>query len=117
MSIINLTAYVARGNIDLLAIRSNGQKIPDNTVIRAKLVIVDGELNYCLDTDEATDPISFIDDNTTIRLQLGFASFAQALLGKTLPAKLILYDTATPQGLAWWGNEYQVTFEAWDDCA
>lgn len=115
---LQLTAYVGRANSDKLLLRVNNESILPFAVVKAEFVLLDPETHtqYCLSTANPADPIKMIDEDTTIKMQLGLVSFANDVINKTLPAHLVIYDQDAPQGLAWWGTTYQVTFIPWAVC-
>lgn len=109
---IDIDAYIGRGNSRRIQLLEGGALVDPNIVTRV-VIHFDGT---CLDTDEPTDPISLINDETEIELKLGLCAFAAP---GTITGNMTVFTTTGPtEGLAWPENErIAVTFHEWSACA
>jgi hypothetical protein len=102
-----LRAWVGRANRQRLQLLQDGVAVADGAVTRAVLKFGD----YCLDTDEAGDPIELVDDATVVELQLGLVS---GIAPMTATGRLTVYDNVHTQGIAW--QEVLIDIGTWAVC-
>jgi hypothetical protein len=104
------TVYIGRANVIQRVLQAAAVDLaaPERTAItRVQARFGD----YCLDTDEATDPIAY--DSTTggVSMQIGLVT--GIVVGK-YDLILTCFDAATPEGFAW-GN-FRIDVKAWPIC-
>ena len=105
-----IVAYIDRDNRTRIELTSGGAPVEEDTVTRA--VFLFG--SYCLDTDEVDDAdyIQLSADKTEVYLWLGLVP--NLTVGR-YTGYLTVYDSTTPNGLAW-GPTVTVSAREWNVC-
>ena len=100
--------YIDRDNIEKLALLQDGVAVTAGAVTKAVLKFSD----YCIDTDNDSDQIYFLDsDNQTVCVKIGQIDSIAVGCYKGF---LTIYDSETVNGLAW--VEVEINVYKWAVC-
>lgn len=102
-----LYAHIGRANRQRLALLQDGQAVAGGAVTRAVLRFGP----YCLDTDEAGDPVALVDGATVVEAQLGLTP---GITQGAHRGKLTIYDNLNTEGIAW--QDVIVVVDRWNVC-
>lgn len=72
--------------------------VQENAILRAQLTLESATRSYCIDTNNAADPIELLDDETVLQLQVG--RIPDIELGR-YRGWITLYDADAPNGIPW----------------
>ena len=102
------TVYIGRANVIRRTLQEDGEDLgaaEQNAITR--VMVAFGP--YCVDTNEATDPISYA--SGVVEMQLGLLS---GIAEGQHDALITAFDAATPEGYAW--GRFEVSIEPWPVC-
>ena len=103
-----LYGYINRDNIEKLALLQDGVAVTAGAVTKAVLKFGD----YCINTDDDSDQIYFLDsDNQTVCVKIG--QISSIAVGR-YEGILTIYDSTAVNGLAW--VEVEVNVYEWAVC-
>lgn len=102
------TVYIGRANVIRRTLQEDGEDLaaPAQSAI-TRVMVAFGP--YCVDTDEAADPISY--SSGVVEMQLGLLP---GIAEGQHDALITAFDASTPEGYAW--GRFEVSIEPWPVC-